>query len=135
MGNDSSIEIFSEADENEANNVNILGPKDESIYTFGKRMFKRSVEILTQPDRFNYTSSQLIPSLEHSDDFTVIEYNVKSPLDDKLLHGVLWKNKTTNNKRCVLYLHNNTRSVVDALEILVLCKQINADLLAFDLPG
>ena len=134
MGNDSSIELFSEADENEAYNVNILGPKDESIYTFGKRMFKRSVEILTQPDRFNYISSQLIPSIEYSDDFTVIEYDVKSPLDDKLLHGVLWKNKTTN-KRCVLYLHNNTRSVVDALEILVLCKQMNADLLAFDLPG
>jgi hypothetical protein len=134
MGNDSSIEIFSEADENEAYNVNILGPKDESIYTFGKRMFKRSVEILTQPDRFNYISSQLIPSIEYSDDFTVIEYDVKSPLDDKLLHGVLWKNKTIN-KRCVLYLHNNTRSVVDALEILVLCKQMKADLLAFDLPG
>ena len=141
MGNDSSIEIFTEEDEKEAYSVNILGPKNESMSQFANRMFNRSLEILIQPDRMQYTSSQLIPSIEYSDEFTVIECDVKGPFDGELLHGVLWKNISNNNsnssnsKRCVLYLHNNTRSVVDALEILTLCKHINADLLAFDLPG
>jgi hypothetical protein len=35
----------------------------------------------------------------------------------------------------VLYLHTNTRSLVDAKEVLPVCHALGASLLAFDLPG
>ena len=42
---------------------------------------------------------------------------------------------TTTNKTCIFYLHTNTRSVLEAVEILELCYYQNYDLFAIDLPA
>eukprot|EP00602_Paraphysomonas_sp_CaronLab_P009936 CAMPEP_0185036544 /NCGR_PEP_ID=MMETSP1103-20130426/29657_1 /TAXON_ID=36769 /ORGANISM="Paraphysomonas bandaiensis, Strain Caron Lab Isolate" /LENGTH=299 /DNA_ID=CAMNT_0027574111 /DNA_START=220 /DNA_END=1119 /DNA_ORIENTATION=- len=41
----------------------------------------------------------------------------------------------TSSKLYVLYLHTNTRALVDAKEVLPFCHKLGANLVAFDLPG
>jgi hypothetical protein len=89
----------------------------------------------------------LIPSSEYVNDFSVNEYDIKSPIDDDIIHLALWKRSNSSSSscsggsssagsmRCILYLHNNTRSIVDALEVLPLAKALDFDLISFDIPG
>jgi len=147
MGSNGSIEVFQESDEVAAYDNKILGAKSESMISFGKRMYRRSIDILTSPDRHEYTASSLIPSSEYVNDFSVNEYDIKSPIDDDIIHLALWKRSNSSSSscsggsssagsmRCILYLHNNTRSIVDALEVLPLAKALDFDLISFDIPG
>ena len=72
-------------------------------------------------------------------DLDIRSINLKSVLSADVIHFVFWKNKMNSSdnvsKRCVLYLHTNTRNVCDALEVIPLCSSLNMHLLAFDLPG
>ena len=56
-----------------------------------------------------------------------------------MLNAVLWQpnNMPLQSRRAlaVLYLHTNTRNIVDALEVIPLCRHLQCSLLAFDLPG
>ena len=173
MGN--SVEIFQESDEIAAYDNSILGAKSESMISFGKRMYRRSFEILTSPDRYQYTSADVLSLSEYINDFTVSEYDINitniNNNNDDIIHLGYWKNcsststisssnsnssssssnnsssknsssssnsssnSTAKSMRCILYLHNNTRSIVDALEVLPVAHTLNFDVISFDIPG
>jgi hypothetical protein len=71
--------------------------------------------------------------------FTIPGAGVSSDSEQHQLAAVLWsqgQNLPGSIPRpLVLYLHTNTRCLLDAKEVLPVCDELGASLLAFDLPG
>lgn len=133
------------------------GPKDESTTQFVRRHFHSLCEAITNPVRHNYEPKQLAESInsrfEVSDFYDINEFNILS--DGVALHCCLWKKKRyySNDRRitkkeakdvndinssaplCIVYLHTNTRSLVDALEVIELAHVLDAHLVSIDLRG
>jgi hypothetical protein len=134
------------------------GPKDESTTQFIRRHFHKFCEDLTNPVRHVYEPKQLAGPLNSKFEVTkfydINEFNILS--NNASLHCCLWKKKkspssensrttvkevdhvniiTTSAPLCLLYLHTNTRSLVDALEVIELAHSLDAHLVAMDLPG
>eukprot|EP01041_Mallomonas_annulata_P000600 gene600-1159_t len=108
------------------------GPKDETTSQLFARMFGRMKSLLIQPKRMQYVTSDLYP-----DSLFPTSYNLRELLIDSAgmkLKCVYWE-RVQPNPNCILYLHTNTRSVVDALETMPLCDKLGLNLFAFDLPG
>lgn len=111
------------------------GPPNESSLAFVTRMFSKLLRYAHEFDRFQYTIDDL-QYMDGSPDglptvhcFNVITSGVR-------LAGVRWEfPKTSSSKFLIIYVHTNTRSLCDAMEVLPLAKQLQADLVAFDLPG
>ena len=108
------------------------GPKDESTLQLFRRTFNNLKGTLTQPKRLQYDTDDLLRQSANYSSYYIKEFDVDS--DGRRLKCVLW-DRGCRSSTCILYLHTNTRASVDATEVLPLCNSINADLLAFDLPG
>ena len=46
-----------------------------------------------------------------------------------------WENPEAPTTTYLIYLHTNTRSVIDATELLPLCSSLNCNMISFDFPG
>lgn len=103
------------------------GPKDESIFQLLGRSYKRFNDMIVRPERHEYSDSELAIASMSTRIFFFESCNVK-------LKCVFWEWNGIF-KRCILYLHTNTRSIVDAKEVLPLCHALQCSLLSFDLPG
>jgi pimeloyl-ACP methyl ester carboxylesterase len=128
MGND--IDVF-QKDELENDFWRLYGPKDESFSDLFKRGFSTMMKMLMQPKRFEYQSHDL----ESKDFSNYIPSEYGMLCNDIMLHCARWDKYGINSSVVVIYLHTNTRSLVDAKEILPFCDQISASLLSFDLRG
>lgn len=172
MGND--IAVFQEG-ELEESFYRYHGPKNESWSEFFNRTYSGIMNMLIQPKRYNYNTSDLLVNNTSTSYYYNNSSSLNSPLNSpnssNSLHSInsssnlcdeiiteendyyyhvnefKLTNYVNNNLNCVtwiennssklwiLYLHTNTRSLVDAKEILPLCKLLGANLISFDLPG
>lgn len=129
--------------------LEICGKKDESILRFFKRSFKECCKELIEPEKLHYDTTDLKDSISQYDFFELKEFSIISK--GLKLHCALWMNDTVekndcipehsttpikeSRKPCFIYLHTNTRSLIDAVEILPLADLMCGHLLAFDFPG
>jgi pimeloyl-ACP methyl ester carboxylesterase len=88
--------------------------------------------MLIQPKRFIYSSAELAACSDDGTDISIKEFEMNH--NGVQLHAAQW-NVEPHSKVCVVYLHTNTRSLLDAKEILPFCSKLGANLVAFDLPG
>jgi hypothetical protein len=122
--------------------------KDESIVRFFKRSFEECCKKLIEPSRLKYDTTDLNESILNYESFEVKEFTIVSK--GLNLHCALWKNNTVeenettfesstileeDNKPCLIYLHTNTRSLIDAIEVLPLADKAGCHVLSFDFPG
>ncbi len=125
-----------------------LFPKDESYIDFFRRCYTHLIDKIVLHDRlFYYYQDLRVRNVSIADNFIVHEFNLPSILHslnstrDKQshLHYCLWQNKNQigndSNEIIFIYLHTNTRALIDSLEIIELCDKMNASLLSFDLPN
>lgn len=128
------------------------GPKDEGTFGFVKRAWS-SISNKLQMKRMDYDASslsegymyggedvhftELIVPMQAQQFERIAEVNIALGFwDDTPLHlQSISSSSSAQNKMCILYIHTNTRSLADALELLPLCEALDASLLAFDLPG
>lgn len=106
------------------------GPKDESIFQLLGRSFKRLNDMIVRPARHEYSDSDIPIS---SQDIKTRIFFVNS--SGVQLKCAFWERATVPSSRCILYLHTNTRSIVDAKELMPLCDILQCSLFSFDLPG
>jgi hypothetical protein len=141
MGND--IDVLSQDEELDSTFWRLHGPKNESTLQFFRRSFDSFCNSISSPKRSLYSSSDLqrIPF-----GYVIREFDISS--QGIRLHCCRWMLESStgtesaaasassaSSKRCVVYLHTNTRNISDAVEVFPFCVEINAHLLAFDLPG
>lgn len=73
------------------------------------------------------------------DDFSIFENDLTVPqFDVNTIHSIFWLNNkipTGKAEHCLFYLHTNTRSAMEAPELLPVCLEAGFHLLAIDLPG
>eukprot|EP00602_Paraphysomonas_sp_CaronLab_P002859 CAMPEP_0185029052 /NCGR_PEP_ID=MMETSP1103-20130426/15135_1 /TAXON_ID=36769 /ORGANISM="Paraphysomonas bandaiensis, Strain Caron Lab Isolate" /LENGTH=306 /DNA_ID=CAMNT_0027563665 /DNA_START=70 /DNA_END=991 /DNA_ORIENTATION=+ len=129
MGNE--IDVFAEG-ELEESFWKLHGPKNESVGGFFSRSFSDLMKMLTQPKRLEYSLNELQTCSEDDPPCIVDEFVVRN--GETCLQCAAWMHDV-NSKLCVLYLHTNTRALVDAKEVLPFCNELGANLIAFDLPG
>jgi len=115
------------------------GTKNESTTEFLRRSFDNVCGIISNPKRMTYTTEDLY-SKKYRQNFDVHERTLIS--NNVPLHCAVWsplsKSDTTESMvspLCLVYLHTNTRSIVDAKEVLPLAEVLGAHVLAFDMPG
>jgi hypothetical protein len=130
MGND--MTVFQEG-ELEESFYKHHGPKDESWRDFFSRTYSGVMNMLIQPKRFEYRNSDLNKEYDNELPFQVSEFSIVSPAGF-LLHCGHWIENPAS-KLWFVYLHTNTRSLVDAQEVLPICHHLGANLMSFDLPG
>lgn len=127
----------------------ISGRKNESIFPFLKRSFKDTCKRISEPSKAHYDTSDLKFSTKSSISrterfsFELSEFNITSK--GLKLHCALWRSQLTkrNDKLplknpplpCIIYIHTNTRSLADAIELQPLATVTGFHLLAFDMPG
>lgn len=112
---------------------NRYGPLEESSWNFVNRMYSRLCSFLCQPPRFEYSLSDLATDHEKIvHNIAVCPFTVKSDGID--IFCVQWE-VVRDPELCIIYIHSNTRSLVDSIEILPFAKQLGANLIGFDLPG
>jgi hypothetical protein len=120
------------------------GPSKETTWQFFSRSSDRFVNSLVNPRRMSYSTQDLHPSRYSSPIYSIpadtswecTEFNVFS--QNVTLHCAFWKVKNSapiSFPVCILYLHTNLRSLVDALEVLPLAASLSASILSVDLPG
>mmetsp|Transcript_12789 Transcript_12789/g.20853 ORF Transcript_12789/g.20853 Transcript_12789/m.20853 type:complete len:395 (-) Transcript_12789:183-1367(-) len=138
MGND--ISVFEEG-ELEKDFWKAYGPKNESWTEFFARSFAGLTKILMQPSRMEYEASD-VESRSEDTDFRHQLFSIPGAGGEGERHqlaAALWsqgQNRVGVTPRpVVLYLHTNTRCLLDAKEVLPVCDELGASLLAFDLPG
>lgn len=143
MGND--VSVFQEG-EIEKDFWKAHGPKNESWSEFCSRTFSGFTNILVQPDRMNYS----LDEIEYqSEDINFDHTSISIPRQESssgtkgeeegMLAAALWQQRYQKEGHpsppLIVYMHTNTRSLLDAKEVLPVCDAIGASLLAFDLPG
>lgn len=127
----------------------ISGRKNESIFPFLKRSFKDTCKRIAEPSKAHYDTSDLKfitqPTISgmNAFSFELSEFDITS--NGLKLHCALWKSQSTKkNKKlliesphlpCIIYIHTNTRSLADAIELQPLATLTGFHLLAFDMPG
>lgn len=113
------------------------GPNNESFTDLFKRTIKGNIN---QRKCTDYIAADIVPS-DYSGQFDVNEFRLVS---EGVPINCLYFNKQLpegcpanmlNSDICVVYIHTNTRAAVDAVELLPLCRELQCDLAAFDLPG
>ena len=114
------------------NCIHLAGPKDEAWSDMFSRCYSGFCKMLLQPKRFVYSSADLQISTDDGNPIEVREFDVVEP--SYRLHCAIWSVQP-KTKICVIYIHTNTRSLMDAKEVLPVCTALGADLLGFDLPG
>lgn len=125
MGND--IDVTSKDPDIDEQFWRYHGPKNESTFQFFRRGFDEFCSMIASPKRSTYSSD----SLGRGQEFHVYSYGI-------ILQCCKWEvpiDQSTLPKRCLVYLHTNTRNLGDAMEILGISENLNANLIAFDLPG
>jgi pimeloyl-ACP methyl ester carboxylesterase len=143
------FDICSQDPELERLYAEISGRKNESIFPFLKRSFKDACKRISEPSKAHYDTSDLKFSSKSSFSrvdrfsFELSEFDVTSNL--LKLHCALWKSKLIkrNDKLplksrplpCIIYMHTNTRSLADAIELQPLASITGFNLIAFDMPG
>lgn len=101
--------------------------------------------MIRQPKRMDYVEADVGSHSEDTDfrheSFTIPTtpaYEARES-DVAQLAAVLWRQGHHRPgavpRPLVVYLHTNTRCLLDAKEVLPLCDALGASLLAFDLPG
>jgi pimeloyl-ACP methyl ester carboxylesterase len=130
MGND--MTVFQEG-ELEESFYKHHGPPDENWRQFFSRTFSGVMNMLMQPKRFDYRPSDLIKNCDDELLYQPHEYALVNSAH-QLLHCANWI-ENPSSKLWILYLHTNTRALIDAQEVLPLCHELGANLLSFDLPG
>ena len=113
------------------------GPNNESFSDLFKRTIKGNIN---QRKCTDYVPAEIIP-VPFSNEFDVKEFRLVSkgiPINCLYFTKLLADGcppSMHNSDICVVYIHTNTRASVDAVELLPLCKELQCDLAAFDLPG
>ena len=111
------------------------GPPQESSFAFFTRMFSRLLKYAHEFDRYQYS----VDDLKHHDSYHGTSPTVhcfKIHTMGVSLTAARWEfPKTSPAKILIIYVHTNTRSLCDAMEILPLAKELDADVMSFDLPG
>ena len=111
-------------------------PKEESVFNFFQRYFSRMCDSLVSPSRFKYNAQDLNLVCKNCLLFEKLEFQVYS--NGITLQACLWKRKSTSVAKqiCIVYMHTNTRSIIDANEIFSAAELYeNVSIAAFDLPG
>ena len=106
--------------------------KDETLSELFNRTMKGMTDVLFQPERYPYSSDDLLSSYITEKEFVASEFNIH--IDNLKLHGAKWVRNQASNV-CIVYLHTNSRSVVDATEVIPLASVLDGNVVAFDLPG
>lgn len=120
------------------------GPQDEGTMQFLKRTFFKFTETIKNPKRRTYDLeilSQDSYGEDLGDDYEIVEFNVHS--QGKNLSSCCWRHRSLRemeeeekrNHVCIVYVHTNTRSLADALEIFPLARKLKASVISFDLCG
>jgi len=135
MGND--IDVCSKDEDIEARFLRIHGSPHESTLQLILRSYKAFVRDLCMPERVQYDEHDC---LDKEGIFQGRHFSIPARsqnIDGSLLRGCLWTRQGVDKTRevCIVYLHTNRRCLVDALELLPLCKEVGASLVSFDLPG
>lgn len=127
----------------------ISGRKNESIFPFLKRSFKDTCKRISEPSKAHYDTSDLKfstkSSISRAERFSyeLSEFDLTS--NGLKLHCALWKSQLTKKSDklspkspplpCIIYVHTNTRSLADAMELHPLALMTGFHLIAFDMPG
>jgi pimeloyl-ACP methyl ester carboxylesterase len=126
----------------------INGPSNETSLQFIWRTYQGLCDRICRPERKPYSSADvetrtenilLKHNLEKSCKFQIQnnKFILSSSIEDKV-QSIYWKNLNLGDSyesNCIIYLHTNTRNLLDAVDFLPLCHKLNTHLLAFDLPG
>ena len=117
-----------------------FGSPNQSLLTCMKRAYKGFVKNIKKVERMEYTEENLYKGILYQGEDVHFESLKISHNGTNLAAGV-WSESPTlleqchKHKPCVIYVHTNTRSLADAVEVLPVCEGLDACLLAFDLPG
>lgn len=140
------------------------GPEDETNTQFIYRTYNGLCDRICKPKRKHYITSdvesrsnqvmssfhksQVIDSsglkdgnvnLDSEDDFSIFENDLTIPhFDVNTIHSIFWLNNkvsSESSQHCLFYLHTNTRSAIEAVELLPICYEAGFHLMAIDLPG
>jgi hypothetical protein len=138
MGND--IDVCSK-DDIEGVLTSKYGPSDEGSFQFLRRLLDQFSETIKHPLKRSYTIDEISFDGDKSSlllRYEISEFNVFS--QGNRLAACLWRSKralTANHSKnvCILYVHTNTRSLVDALEVFPVADALAAHVISFDLPG
>jgi hypothetical protein len=106
--------------------------KEETLTELFNRTMKGMTDILFEPDRFPYSADDLMSPYIADKGYISSEFDLV--FDGLRLHGAKWV-RNVNSNVCILYLHTNSRSVVDATEVIPLASVMDANVLAYDLSG
>mmetsp|Transcript_37062 Transcript_37062/g.37726 ORF Transcript_37062/g.37726 Transcript_37062/m.37726 type:complete len:349 (-) Transcript_37062:379-1425(-) len=111
----------------------LYGPKDETAMQMLSRIMMQFKSTLIQPKRMDYFAHDLLPM-----NASISPYNIRQFYLDAS-NGknkcTYWERNPSSSSTAFLYLHTNTRSAADALEIISLCDVLGVNLFAYDLPG
>jgi hypothetical protein len=112
------------------------GDKDESTFSFIKRSWKGFTKKLTAK-RMLYSAEDLRSGILFAgEDIHFREFTV--PIHAGCtVNCALWSDSPyiVTDKVCFVYLHTNTRSLADAVEVLPVVEYFDGYLLSFDFPG
>lgn len=149
------MDLFSQDKEIET----IFHGSNENTAEFLRRAFDGACGIITDPKRLNYIPEDLC-STKYNSAFDVTDKDFVS--NGVVLHVAAWTRRASEttfkplstssplsshssstqppsspspSSLCLIYLHTNSRNIVDAKEILPLADALMANVIAFDFPG
>lgn len=113
------------------------GPKGETSIQFIHRTYDKFCDSICNPEKMIYSTSDLVHNNSYKkllSDYNPQPFHICS--QGIKISCCFWqRNQSTHSSTCIIYLHTNTRSIVDAKEILPVADDLEANVIAFDLPG
>ena len=110
------------------------GAPEESTLAFMHRMLRKALVFVCNPQQQKYATKDLLYSSGSGHNYVVPVFPFTVDSSGVPLACVLWELLPCTDT-ILLYVHTNTRSLADAMEVLHLCESLKINLVAFDLPG
>lgn len=153
IDDDDDIDIFSKDDSLMNFYQEQNGPENETIYQFYSRSYQKLCNRIVAPERFKYdpTTDLAVEGYKHNEYDVYARGNTLhmchwAPKDPKAAFSGTGSSRATAAESedeepealpplCIVYLHTNMRSLVDAKETIPIATMLGAHVISFDLPG
>lgn len=153
IDDDDDIDLFSKDDSLMNYYQEQNGPENETIYQFYSRSYQKLCNRIVAPERFKYDPSTdlAVEGYKHNEYDVYARGNTLhmchwTPKDPKPAFSVCGSSRATASESedkepeallslCIVYLHTNMRSLVDAKETIPVATTLGAHVISFDLPG
>eukprot|EP01033_Poteriospumella_lacustris_P002351 gene2351-1715_t len=153
IDDDDDIDLFSKDDSLMNYYQEQNGPENETIYQFYSRSYQKLCNRIVAPERFKYDPSTdlAVEGYQHNEYDVYARGNTLhmchwAPKDPKASFSAHGSSRATAAESedeepetlpslCIVYLHTNMRSLVDAKETIPVATMLGAHVISFDLPG